>query len=154
MQGLEECEKIAEILVNHWIQSEIRVVSIEIYGIPTMCQALSNLGCCLVCKFVARGRRFFSLEIDWAEHSLPNLVIISYILTAYTKALGFALTEFLEADKTGVKSWFQLSSWASVSLSRKPKLFLEQGSANYCPAIGLFLCDPWAKSGFHICKEL
>lgn len=154
MQSLEEYEKIAEILVNPWIQSEIRIVSIEIYGRPTMCQALSNLGCCLVCKCIAGGRSLFSLEIDWTEHSLPTSVIISYILTAYTKALGCALTEFLEADKTGVKSWFQLSSWAPVSLSGKPKLFLEQGSANYCPAIGLFLCNPWAKNGFHICKGL
>lgn len=113
-------------------------------------------GCYLVCKSVSRRKSLFSLGIDRAQQSIPNSVMTSYILTASTKALECGLMQFLEADKTGFESWFQFGAWASVFLSRKQGLFVEQRLSNYCgpsPAIGLVLCDPRAKNSFTFVKE-
>lgn len=113
-------------------------------------------GCYLVCKSVSRRKSLFSLGIDRAQQSIPNSVMTSYILTASTKALECGLMQFLEADKTGFESWFQFGAWASVFLSRKQGLFVEQRLSNYCgpsPAIRLILCDPWTKNSFTFVKE-
>lgn len=88
IRGPEELEQIAEMVVHHWIQPEIRITSLSrdlwhAYYVPGTVQGIECAQSqMLSCLEVYCKRKKSILFGNWIDFFIPNTGLLSYIFTA------------------------------------------------------------------------